>query len=112
MYVDVLKEFKATHTDFVGAKFIYAPVRLADDESFDKYLPILTKLMKTFPDFVVGFDLVGQEDAGRPLKDYVERLLQFPPNVQFFWHAGETNWLGTQSDENLVIFHSIVFLQH
>ncbi|CAO1297353.1 unnamed protein product [Diamesa tonsa] len=102
MYVDVLKEFKSTHTDFVGAKFIYAPVRLADDESFDKYLPILTKLMKTFPDFVVGFDLVGQEDAGRPLKDYVERLLEFPANVQFFWHAGETNWLGTESDENLI----------
>jgi len=27
MYVDVLKEFKQKHPDFIGAKFIYAPMR-------------------------------------------------------------------------------------
>lgn len=65
MYVDVLKEFKATHPDFAGSKFIFAPIRAVDDGTFEGYLPIMMKLLKNFPDFIAGFDLVGQEDKGR-----------------------------------------------
>jgi adenosine deaminase CECR1 len=65
MYVDVLKEFKASHPDFVGSKFIYAPIRHATDETFSTYLPIMQKLLQNFPDFIAGFDLVGQEDQGK-----------------------------------------------
>lgn len=64
MYVDVLKEFKAAHPDFVGSKFIYAPIRAVDDTTFESYLPIMLKLLNNFPDFIAGFDLVGQEDRG------------------------------------------------
>lgn len=150
MYVDVLKEFKSSHPDFVGSKFVYAPIRAVNDEIFETYLPIMVKLLKNFPDFIAGFDLVGQEDlgnavdrcggvcsfarfsplrrlqtrpknnfnyilttlaiklAGRPLIEYAEKLLQFPENINFFFHAGETNWMGTTSDENLV-WHVINF---
>lgn len=64
IYVDVLKEFKSSHKDFVGAKFIYAPIRAANDEMFNTYLPIMLKLQRNFPNFIAGFDLVGQEDKG------------------------------------------------
>lgn len=64
IYVDVLKDFKQSHPDFVGSKFIFAPLRGVGDETFDTYLPILQKLMNNFPDFIAGFDLVGQEDKG------------------------------------------------
>lgn len=64
MYVDVLKKFKSSHPDFVGSKFVYAPIRAVNDETFETYLPIMVKLLKTFPDFIAGFDLVGQEDLG------------------------------------------------
>lgn len=64
MYVDVLKDFKKKHLDFAGSKFIYAPIRAVDDEGFKNYLPIMLKLQKNFPEFIAGFDLVGQEDRG------------------------------------------------
>jgi adenosine deaminase CECR1 len=41
---------------------------------------------------------------GRPLIEFAERLLNFPGNINFFLHAGETNWNGCSSDENLVKF--------
>lgn len=64
IYVDVLKEFKNSHRDFAGAKFIYAPIKAVNDETFSTYLPIMMKLQKNFPEFIAGFDLVGQEDQG------------------------------------------------
>lgn len=49
--------------------------------------------------------------AGRPLIEYAERLLKFPDNIDFFFHAGETNWMGTTSDENLVKMQLICLVQ-
>ena len=48
------------------------------------------------PDFFIGFDLVGQEDLGRPLIDFAEDLLwaKNHSGLHFFFHAGETNWQG------------------
>jgi len=57
---------------------------------------------KEFPNFMVGFDLVGQEELGRPLIDFVEPLLKMPEHINFYFHAGETNWFGSPIDENLV----------
>lgn len=51
---------------------------------------------------MVGFDLVGQEELGRPLIDFVEPLLKMPEHINFYFHAGETNWFGSAIDDNLV----------
>lgn len=59
-------------------------------------------LQEKYPDFLAGFDLVGQEDLGRPLSDFVEQLLQVPDTIDFYFHAGETNWYGSSVDENLI----------
>lgn len=63
-----------------------------------------------FPDFVIGFDLVGQEDRGRPLIDFADQILTLPPTIKFFFHAGETNWSG-QTDDNLVSNDTVRSLQ-
>jgi adenosine deaminase CECR1 len=75
MYVDVLKDFQASHPDFAGSKFIYAPIRAVNDETFTTYLPIMQELLQKFPDFIAGFDLVGQEDRGR--KFFIESSNEF-----------------------------------
>jgi adenosine deaminase CECR1 len=103
MYIETLEKFKMDNPGFIDAKFIYAPHRLVDDQIFDSYLEILKNLRAKFPDFVVGFDLVGQEDLGRPLISFVERLLKLK-KINFYFHAGETNWNGMLTDQNVVSF--------
>lgn len=104
IYVDTLDEFKRANPDFIGSKFVYAPLRLVPDTRMDEYIENVQLLHERYPDFIAGFDLVGQEDLGRPLKDFAEKLLSLPDSIKFFLHAGETNWYGCNTDENLVSF--------
>ena len=57
-----------------------------------------------YPNVVAGFDLVGQEDLGPPLKEFLNQLLegQSDPDLHYFLHAGETDWEGTDMDENVI----------
>lgn len=59
------------------------------------------QFQEQFPDFFAGFDLVGQEDLGRPLIDFIPELLEIPDDINFYFHAGETNWFGV-TDENVL----------
>uniref|UniRef100_A0A8D8B7V0 Adenosine deaminase n=1 Tax=Culex pipiens TaxID=7175 RepID=A0A8D8B7V0_CULPI len=102
MYIEETERFKESHPAFLGAKLIYAPIRFCNDTVADTYLETAVNLHLKFPNFVVGFDLVGQEDTGRPLIDFVPKLLDLPASIQFFFHAGETNWYGMNADQNLV----------
>lgn len=103
MYVDILEDFKRDYPSFVDSKFIYAPVRHIKKEEIGNYLKTLLDIQERFPNFVVGFDLVGQEDKGLSLKELSHELLKFPSTINFFFHAGETKWNGLETDENLVI---------
>jgi len=52
------------------------------------------KLRAEFPDYMVGFDIVGQEDSGPPLIYFIEKLLipsQTGVDLPYFFHAGETS---------------------
>ncbi|XP_018325315.1 adenosine deaminase 2-like [Agrilus planipennis] len=121
LYINVLKKFKEDHPDFVGAKFIYAPMRLADNATAWKYVETVKTLKEYYPDFLAGFDLVGEEKKGYPLKNFIEQIKSLEGIVKFFFHAGETKWYGTDIDENLVdaillntsrIGHGFALLKH
>lgn len=67
---------------------------------------ITTKM--EFPNLVLGYDVVGYENAGRPLRDLLPELFWFRKqcaqegvNIPFFFHAGETLGDGDPTDENL-----------
>lgn len=50
---------------------------------------------------------MGQEDTSPLIIDFVENLLQVPKEINFYMHAGETNWFGS-IDENLVSFQTFL----
>lgn len=122
IYVHVTEEFLAKHEDFIGVKLIYAPLRGVEPKVCEEYIekcvalkvgspmpsPLpcsvfrLSSPQKAYPKFLSGFDLVGQEELGRPLVDFIEPLLKLPKDINFYFHAGETNWYGTSIDENLI----------
>lgn len=121
MYYDDTEVFKQTHPEFIGVKFIYAPARFVDDSDFLGILETAKHLHSKFPHFLAGFDLVGQEDPGRALLEFAPALLELPESINFFFHAGETNWIGMKTDENMIdavllgtkrIGHGFAVLKH
>ncbi|CAH1987413.1 unnamed protein product [Acanthoscelides obtectus] len=103
LYYDTLKKFMEDYPDFQGAKFIYTPYRKLDNKTIQDHIVIYEKLKTRYPDFIAGFDLVGQEDAGFPLTSFINELIPMQQNgTPFFFHAGETNWQGATTDLNLL----------
>lgn len=101
IYVDALKEFQDANPGFIGSKFIYAPLKNVTDQTAGTYFEIVRNLHAKFPNYLAGFDLVGQEDTSRSIVDFIEGLLGLPEDINLFLHAGETNWFGSV-DENMV----------
>lgn len=92
----------------VDAKIIYTTVRFIDNDKLRWYLEDCISLKKQFPDWIVGFDLVGHEDPLQPLKYYIPELLRFQSrcseegvSIPFVFHAGETLEDGGDADLNL-----------
>lgn len=102
LYYKVVKKFVKAHPGFQGVRFIYAPYRKVNNNTLKSYIKTAKLLKQTYPDFIAGFDLVGQEDLGRPLEDFVPLLHNMPNDINFFFHAGESNWYGAPTDFNLV----------
>ncbi|KAJ5570583.1 uncharacterized protein N7459_010013 [Penicillium hispanicum] len=109
-FEDEIEKFKATEEgkDFYEARIIWAGLRRLSNAAIVDTMNecIITKL--AFPDLICGFDLVGQEDAGRPLVDLTPLLFWFRKQcagegveIPFFFHAGECLGDGDATDHNL-----------
>lgn len=101
-YNKVIKRFVKDNPDFFGAKLIYAPPRNVGRVQLDEYLELAKRIKQDMPETFAGFDLVGQEDLGSPLIEFVPQLTAAAKDFNYFFHAGETDWYGTLTDENLV----------
>ncbi|XP_058066206.1 adenosine deaminase AGSA-like [Anopheles bellator] len=121
IYINITEEFKATHRSFAGTKLIYGPRRSVDDETLEERIDTVERVNHQYSNYVVGFDLTGQEEPGRPLLEMADKLLTLSPSVHFVFHAGETNWNGMETDENLIdaillgskrIGHGYALLKH
>ncbi|GBP35739.1 Adenosine deaminase 2 [Eumeta japonica] len=101
LYQKVVDRFTQTYPDFVGVKFIYTTNRAKNVTQIRKAIETAKRLKTEMPDLFAGFDLVGQEDLGNSLTEFLPVLAAARNELDYFFHAGETNWSGTASDENL-----------
>ncbi|XP_071121161.1 adenosine deaminase 2-like [Mytilus edulis] len=107
IYQDVFNQFKRDHKDFSGGKYIYSSIRIKSPTDILGDVKLSLSLKTNFPEYFAGYDLVGQEDPGKSLLYYIDPLLypkqQNPPiKLPYFFHAGETDWEGTPTDDNLI----------
>ncbi|EIN07184.1 adenosine deaminase, partial [Punctularia strigosozonata HHB-11173 SS5] len=107
---DVKDELKqqGREDEFFGARIIYTTIRYVSPEELNWYLEDCIQLKKEFPHLIAGFDLVGDENALKPLTDYLPQLLAFQErtkelglDIPFILHAGETLGDGSKADMNL-----------
>ena len=82
-------------------KVILTIARNSDRNSVEAKMQRFVELQKKYPNFLVGFDFVGQEDLGKTLNSYADKLKEISYG-RFFFHAGETNWFNTEADVNLI----------
>ncbi|KAF3907973.1 hypothetical protein ABW21_db0209141 [Orbilia brochopaga] len=109
-FKEELEAFKATPegSKFWGARFIWTTLRMFNREYIEENMRYCIEVHRKFPDAIAGFDLVGQEDLGRPLKDMLPEIKYFQAlctqagvDIPLFLHAGEVNGDGDVHDENL-----------
>ncbi|XP_061617630.1 adenosine deaminase 2-A isoform X6 [Phyllopteryx taeniolatus] len=104
-FQDVIGKFVAEHPDFLGARLIIAVHRALSASEVKAAVKEATELRRDFPDVVAGFDLVGREDGGRPLwyfRDALSLPAQMGVTLPYFFHAGETDEEGTETDQNVL----------
>ncbi|KAI9837112.1 MAG: hypothetical protein M1819_000763 [Sarea resinae] len=103
---DELVKFQATEEGkyFWGCRMIWTVLR-----RLQTHMDQCIAVKKAFPDMIAGFDFVGQEEAGRPLKDLLPEIFWFRKRcaeegveIPFFFHAGECLGDGDETDYNLV----------
>jgi adenosine deaminase CECR1 len=105
-----VQRFKQTEEgkSFYEARIIWTTIRRFANKEIVDTMKECIETKHAFPDLICGFDLVGQEDLGRPLKDLVPVLFWFRKrcaeegvDIPFFFHAGECLGDGDATDHNL-----------
>jgi adenosine deaminase CECR1 len=93
---------------FWGARMIWTGIRVLDTRKIVEDMDACISIKLAFPNLISGYDLVGQEDGGRPLKDLLPELFWFKKqcaeegiDIPFFFHAGECLGDGSDADQNL-----------
>ncbi|KAJ5548382.1 hypothetical protein N7513_005616 [Penicillium frequentans] len=114
--VEEIDKFKATEEgkNFWGVRIIWSDSRGKNRASLTKSMKIALQRKQNFPELFSGYDLVAQEDLGRPLSDLAPELVWFREQTEalnltipYFFHAGETLGDGNSTDDNL--FDALLF---
>jgi len=110
VFGEEIEKFKASEEGkgFWGVRMIWTGIRRLDLRPIVEDMDNCISVKLAYPHLVSGYDLVGQEDLGRPLKDILPELFWFRKqcaeegvNIPFFFHAGECLGDGDATDQNL-----------
>ncbi|KOS46175.1 hypothetical protein ACN38_g2844 [Penicillium nordicum] len=114
--VEEIKKFQATEQGkrFLGVRVIWSDARIKNRAAITRSMKIALQRKQNFPELFSGYDLVAQEDLGRPLSDLAPELVWFRQQsdalnltIPYFFHAGETLGDGNSTDSNL--FDAVLF---
>ncbi|KAK2801913.1 hypothetical protein FQN51_005062 [Onygenales sp. PD_10] len=93
---------------FHGARMIWSTIRSLSNRMIAENMKRCIAIKQKFPQLIAGYDVVGQEEKGRPLADLVPVLFWFKKkcieedvDIPFFFHAGEWVGDGDETDHNL-----------
>ncbi|KAK6451405.1 adenosine deaminase CECR1 [Trichoderma asperellum] len=108
--VEDFQRAKAQENKFFGGlKVIYCTPRSMLPEQVKDALDECRRFKKKWPRWIAGYDLVGEEAKGYPIREFIPQLLDFRRkcaeenlDIPFLFHCGETLDLGTETDGNLV----------
>lgn len=110
MLDEEVKKFKASEEGkgFWGIRMIWTSLRFLDTRMIIEDMDNCIAMKLAYPHLISGYDLVGQEDGGRPHKDLLPELFWFRKqcaqegiDIPFFFHAGECLGDGDSTDQNL-----------
>lgn len=93
---------------FWGIGIIWTSIRSLETRPIIESMDHCITTKMEFPNLLIGYDVVGPENEGRPLADLLPELFWFRKqcaqegvNIPFFFHAGETLGDGDSTDSNL-----------
>ncbi|KAK2757632.1 hypothetical protein FQN54_004601 [Arachnomyces sp. PD_36] len=110
VFKEEIESFKATEEGkgYYGGRIIWTALRRTSNQAIVESMKQCILAKKAHPDAIAGFDVVGQEEQGRPLVDLVPVLFWFRKRcveegveIPFFFHAGECLGDGDATDSNL-----------
>lgn len=110
LVADEIEKFKSTKEGerFWGCRFIWCALRSFGKKQIVDSMKDCILMKQTYPGLIAGFDVVGQEDMGRPLADltpeffwFRKRCMENGVDIPFFFHAGECLGDGDDTDQNL-----------
>ena len=91
-FMEVDKKFREEHADdYIGSKIIYGPIKMLSNEELKETVLTSIKFYENHKEYFCGYDLVGQEDISKPLKEYLDILLlpqKLGKNLPYIFHAG------------------------
>ena len=128
IYPPLVKEFGYTTVDFynivckearkhakknngygITFKIIYSNSRHPDqslhtDTSFQSYiakkLNVCANYIRKYPDYVVGYDIYGEEDTGYQTLAFYKQFLKAKeecPEMEYYFHDGESKWFANDT---------------
>jgi len=101
--LDLLLKFKKDYLlknpKFIDFVFVIYASRISSKNQIKQNINNLINLQRLYPDFIRGYDLVGEEDQGHTLLFHSDNLInlfnyskQTNNTFNLLFHAGETNW--------------------
>ncbi len=99
LFINLIEEVKQEHPKF-DARLILEWPRYVDRPTMLFFVETSFQMKQLFPKYIIGFDLVTQEDAGNKTIYYLDDLLtqaeafskQYGVTLRYFFHDGESDW--------------------